>query len=370
MPGRYANCVVNGSQTITRSDNAARAPADLDEDWFAVVKEQTLAARCKKQDPLGASSSYFWSVMTTNGNGWTNLGTDAECLPQCYHDSDPQRPAGWPPAVNASASLCPNDGRRAGSAAAPFESGGSSTRRDGKPRLGLGRTFSGNPMNQPQVLVRLTRPDDPHLRGSFNWTFEYDADLALPEPDFPHDRSWGKAEWWRDSTTGVGHVRLFSQTSTMYPWTCTYFSADAGAGVKANQLYDGRGIMTEIPHAPDFIVSYFLDVSEPAPVTGMYAPNMVACWNVHTGKACRPYDDTNAVVHQQILFNMGKESTPCGSPTSNLGCPKHHVRSPSPNLRNSSPSAHQFSTPSPPFLDHGCVLRSSNGACARSRSRS
>ena len=119
-------------------------------------------------------------------------------------------------------------------------------------------------------------------------------------------------------------MRLFSQTSSMYPWTCTYFSADVN-GVKANQLYDGRGIMTEAPHPPDFIVRYFLEISGPAPSTGMYAPNMVACWNVNTGKPCQPYDDTNAVVHQQILFNMGKTSTPCGSPTSNLGCPKHHV---------------------------------------------
>ena len=79
-------------------------------------------------------------------------------------------------------------------------------------------------MNQPKVLVHLTQPEDPSLRGSFNWTFEYDADLAVPQSDFPRDRSWGKAEWWRDSETGIGHVRLFSQTSAMYPWTCTYFS--------------------------------------------------------------------------------------------------------------------------------------------------
>ena len=114
-------------------------------------------------------------------------------------------------------------------------------------------------MNQPKVLVHLTQPEDPSLRGSFNWTFEYDADLAVPQSDFPRNRSWGKAEWWRDSKTGIGHVRLFSQTSSMYPWTCTYFSADVN-GVKANQLYDGRGIMTEAPHPPDFIVRYFLDV--------------------------------------------------------------------------------------------------------------
>lgn len=224
---RYANCIVNGSQTIARRDNAARAPADEDDEWFAVVKEQTLGERCVKSDPLGGgSSSYFWSVMTTNENGWTNLGTDAECLPQCYHIGDQQRPAGWPPAVNASDSLCPDSHESV-----------SSTRRFNS---SLGRIFSGNPMNQPKVLVYLTQPDDPNLRGSFNWTFEYDANLAVPQSDFPRNQSWGTAEWWRDSETGIGHVRLFSQTSEMYPWTCTYFSADAGVGVKANQLYDGR----------------------------------------------------------------------------------------------------------------------------------
>ena len=54
---RYANCIVNGSQTITHSDNAVRAPGDVDVEWFAVVKEQTLAARCEKQDPLGVSGA-------------------------------------------------------------------------------------------------------------------------------------------------------------------------------------------------------------------------------------------------------------------------------------------------------------------------
>ena len=185
---RHANCVVDGSQTITPSDNAARAPAGLDDEWFAVVKEQALAARCEKKAPLGlgatagagAGSSYFWSVMTTNENGWTNLGTDAECLPQCYHDADPQRPAGWPPAVNASASLCPDTGRQAGPgpAALPESGGGTTTWPSRKGFGSLGRTFSGNPMNQPKVLVGLTQADDPHLRGSFNWTFEYDANLA------------------------------------------------------------------------------------------------------------------------------------------------------------------------------------------------
>jgi hypothetical protein len=111
---RYANCIVNGSQTIAHRDNAARA-ADEDDEWFAVVKEQTLGGRCEKPDPLGASSSHFWSVMTTNENGWTNLGTDAECLPQCYHSGDQQRPAGWPPAVNASESLCPDSHERVSS---------------------------------------------------------------------------------------------------------------------------------------------------------------------------------------------------------------------------------------------------------------
>ena len=79
---RYANCVVNGSQAVSQRDNAARVPAGVDDEWFAAVKEQTLAARCEKPaGPLQAGrgrSSYFWSVMTTNENGWHNLGTDAE----------------------------------------------------------------------------------------------------------------------------------------------------------------------------------------------------------------------------------------------------------------------------------------------------
>ena len=242
---RYANCVVNGSQTITHGENAARAPADLDEEWFSVVKEKSLAARCeKKQDSPGASSSYHWSVMTTNGNGWANLGADAECLPQCYHSTDPQRPAGWPPAVNASASLCPNTGGvqakspvaagagGAGAVSLKSNDSGSAQRFSYFSNSPLGRTFSGNPMNQPKVLVELTQPDDPYLRGSFNWTFEYDANLAVPEHDFPSNQSWGKAEWWRDNETGIGHVRLYSQTSLMYPWYASFIHSIVSCKLK------------------------------------------------------------------------------------------------------------------------------------------
>ena len=148
--------MVNGSQTIAHRDNTARAPADVDEEWFAVVKEQTLA-RCEKPDPL-------------------------ECLPQCYHNGDQQRPTGWPPAVNASGSLCPNNGLQTG-LAAPLE------RVSVAPRFKntLGRTFSGNPMNQPKVLVHLTQPQDPNLRGSFNWTFELDARCSFFESNL-HSR--------------------------------------------------------------------------------------------------------------------------------------------------------------------------------------
>lgn len=53
-----------------------------------------------------------------------------------------------------------------------------------------------------------------------------------------------------------------------YPWICTYFGADVGEGVKANQAYDGRGMMTEHPTAPDFLVRFFLNITRDEVGTG------------------------------------------------------------------------------------------------------
>ena len=44
---------------------------------------------------------------------------------------------------------------------------------------------------------------------------------------------------------------------------------------------------------------------------------MEACWDQLTGKNCRPYGDTNAMVHQQVLLDLGggdscHESNPAG----------------------------------------------------------
>lgn len=49
-------------------------------------------------------------------------------------------------------------------------------------------------------------------------------------------------------------TRLYTRVSEAYPWICAYFGADAGRGVKANQAYDGRGMMTEVPSGDDFLV--------------------------------------------------------------------------------------------------------------------
>ena len=48
---RYANCIVDGKQTITAADNAAQVPDDQDEEWFAVLKEQMLAGKCAEPAP-------------------------------------------------------------------------------------------------------------------------------------------------------------------------------------------------------------------------------------------------------------------------------------------------------------------------------
>ena len=49
--------------------------------------------------------------------------------------------------------------------------------------------------------------------------------------------------------------------------------------MKANEAYDGRGMMTEPPIVGDFIVRFFLNMTKVQHPTGSwYAPNMEACW--------------------------------------------------------------------------------------------
>ena len=51
--------------------------------------------------------------------------------------------------------------------------------------------------------------------------------------------------------------------------------------------------------------------------------NMEACWDQLTGKNCRPYGNTNAMVHQQVLLDLGGGDS-CTGPTSG-GCPPFHI---------------------------------------------
>ena len=159
-------------------------------------------------------------------------------------------------------------------------------------------------MNQAKVMVGYT--DSTTLRGRFNWTFELDQELGVPEAQFPSDKSLGVWEWWYDEAEQKGVVRLYTRVSKEYPWQCAYFGADAGMGVKANQAYDGRGMMTEVPRGNDVLVRFFLNITSFNTGSGVgswYAPNMEACWDQKTRKPCVPYGDTNAMVHQQVLLD-------------------------------------------------------------------
>jgi hypothetical protein len=314
---------------ITPADNSLRVPNGLDAEWFAVAKEHHLADKCRVADAAAAASenaresrqtnpSFFWTVMSQNGNAPAHLGDDSACLPQCYSAHH----GGWPPAVNASAARCP-----------PYDAGDTGHH---KPL-----SFNGLPMNQPKVMVGYTDPSDPSLRGRFNWTFELDADLAVPEADFPLSKSLGIWEWIADPTSRVsssgektekghrGMVRIYQRVSKMYSWICTYFGADAGLGIKANQAYDGRGMMTEpaVMSLRGPIVKFWLNITKAqihgGGVASWYAPNMEVCWDQVTRQPCRPYGNTNTMVHQQVLLDYGggdscTESTPGG-------CPRYHI---------------------------------------------
>lgn len=159
-------------------------------------------------------------------------------------------------------------------------------------------------MNQGKVMVEYTDPAT--LHGRFNWTFELDQDLSVAEADFPHDKSLGVWEWWYDDQEQKGFVRVLTRVSDLYPWICAYFGADAGIGIKGNQAYEGRGMMTETAKGNDIIVRFWLNVTS---YSGgcWYAPNMEACWDQKTGKPCTPYGDTNAMVHNQVLLDYSSD---------------------------------------------------------------
>ena len=64
----------------------------LDDEWLAVSKEHYLAEKCKKKytkirrnrEEKALEFSYFWTLMSQNGNAQSTLGTVDDCLPYCY----------------------------------------------------------------------------------------------------------------------------------------------------------------------------------------------------------------------------------------------------------------------------------------------
>eukprot|EP01047_Picozoa_sp_COSAG01_P086470 COSAG01_NODE_19459_length_1008_cov_1.908691_1_plen_212_part_01 len=208
---------MDGKQTITPADNAAIGEPGVDAEWFAVRKEQRLGERCvvpalpsatppatvaaaaaarvlgqPRSPPLPTFPSYFWTVMSQNGNDPKQVGTLPECLPYCYLTGpggvapNPPAPFGYPPAVNASYARC--EAHLATLGLSPSEL--ASTRR---------RLFDGLPQNQAKVMTALTDGADPELHGSFNWTFSLDQNLAVPEHSFPLDKDLGVWSWRYDS---------------------------------------------------------------------------------------------------------------------------------------------------------------------------
>jgi hypothetical protein len=51
---------------------------------------------------------------------------------------------------------------------------------------------------------------------------------------------------------------------------------------------------------------------------------MEACWDQLTGKNCRPYGNTNHIVHQQVLLDLGGGDY-CNPPPHNGACPPFHI---------------------------------------------
>ena len=59
------------------------------------------------------------------------------------------------------------------------------------------------------------------------------------------DADLGIWSWRYDEEQKKGIVRIYQRVSQDYPWLCTYFGADVGQGVKANQACEGQ--LTPMP---------------------------------------------------------------------------------------------------------------------------
>lgn len=64
----------------------------------------------------------------------------------------------------------------------------------------------------------------------------------VPEHAFPMDADLGIWSWRYDEEQEKGIVRIYQRVSKDYPWLCTYFGADVGQGVKANQACECCGL--------------------------------------------------------------------------------------------------------------------------------
>ena len=58
------------------------------------------------------------------------------------------------------------------------------------------------------------------------------------------ENSLGVFSWEYDRARQTGVTRIYQRVSAQYAWICTYFGADVGQGVKANQAYDGPSSTT------------------------------------------------------------------------------------------------------------------------------
>lgn len=74
-------------------------------------------------------------------------------------------------------------------------------------------------------MTSFTDGADADLVGSFNWTFDLSADLAVPEHAFSTDDDLGVFSWRYDAAQEKGIVRMYQRVSKSYPWLCTYFGA-------------------------------------------------------------------------------------------------------------------------------------------------
>ncbi|CAN6469559.1 unnamed protein product [Victoria cruziana] len=243
-----------------------------DPDLYAVEKELFLGSKCEVKD--SPRPWQFWMVMLKNGN------------------------------LDTSAGLCPENGKPIGAF----------------PQTPRFPCFGKGCMNQPTFHHEQTRRVGGKLKGSFNGSYDLDADLSKSGLG---GNSFYEVVWEKKAEEGSWLFSHRLKTSKRYPWLMLYLRADATEGLSGGYHYETRGMLRTLPESPNFKVRLTLEVkSGGGPKSQFYLMDMGSCWK-NDGSPCDGDVLTDITRYSEMIINP---QTPAFCRPSNLAaCPPFHI---------------------------------------------